>query len=75
MGVSAKLKRSALTPTGLTETIMARIARHGPLKSYTTLLLANPVRQLTHEQHLSKFHRCCTFSHDESGARRAGTAG
>ena len=30
---------------------MARIARHdGPLKSYTTLLFANPVRQLTHEQ-------------------------
>jgi hypothetical protein len=39
MGVSAKLKRCALTPTGLTETIMARIARHdGPQKSYTTLL-------------------------------------
>ena len=39
MGVSAKLKRCALTPTALTETILARIARHdGPLKSYTTLL-------------------------------------
>ena len=28
-------------------------------------MLANPARQLTHEQHLSKFHRCCTFSLDE----------
>jgi 2-methylcitrate dehydratase PrpD len=30
-----------------------------------TTMLANPARQLTHEQHLSKFHRCCTFSLDE----------
>ncbi|MGA9013624.1 MAG: hypothetical protein WB509_14095, partial [Acetobacteraceae bacterium] len=29
-----------------------------------TTMLANPARQLTHEQHLSKFHRCCTFSLD-----------
>jgi aconitate decarboxylase len=27
-------------------------------------MLANPARQLTREQHLSKFHRCCTFSRD-----------
>jgi aconitate decarboxylase len=30
-----------------------------------TTMLANPARQLTREQHLSKFHRCCTFSLDE----------
>jgi len=28
-------------------------------------MLANPARQLTREQHLAKFHRCCTFSRDK----------
>jgi hypothetical protein len=27
-------------------------------------MLANPARPLTREQHLTKFHRCCTFSTD-----------
>ncbi len=37
--VSAKLRNGELRPTALTETILARIARHdGALKSYTTLL-------------------------------------
>src|ERR1700688_3385732 len=39
MNVSPGLKSGELTPTRLTETILARIARHdGVLKSYTTLL-------------------------------------
>ncbi len=39
MEVSARLRRGELKPTALTETILARIARHdGVLKSYTTLL-------------------------------------
>jgi amidase len=37
--LSAALKRGALMPTGVTEALLARIARHdGVLKSYTTLL-------------------------------------
>ena len=28
-------------------------------------MLANPARRLTREQHLAKFHRCCTFSLDD----------
>jgi amidase len=39
MDVSAGLKSGALTPTAVTEALLARIARHdGALKSYTTLL-------------------------------------
>jgi amidase len=39
MDVSAALKSGALTPTAVTEALLARIARHdGALKSYTTLL-------------------------------------
>src|ERR1041385_8428650 len=37
--VSERLRRGELTPTALTELILARIARHdGALKSYTTVL-------------------------------------
>ena len=40
MDVSAMLRNGELKPTTLTETILARIARHdGTLKSYTTLLM------------------------------------
>ena len=28
-------------------------------------MLGNPMRRLTREQHLAKFHRCCTFSQDD----------
>jgi amidase len=39
MDVSAKLRSGELKPAALTETILARIARHdGSLRSYTTLL-------------------------------------
>jgi amidase len=39
MDVSGRLRSGELEPTMLTETILARIARHdGTLKSYTTLL-------------------------------------
>ena len=39
MDVSAALRSGALTPTAVTEALLARIARHdGALKSYTTLL-------------------------------------
>ena len=39
MDVSAALRSGALTSTDVTETLLARIARHdGALKSYTTLL-------------------------------------
>jgi amidase len=39
MDVSGRLRSGELKPTALTETILARIARHdGTLKSYTTLL-------------------------------------
>jgi amidase len=39
MDVSARLRSGDLKPTRLTETILARIARHdGALKSYTTVL-------------------------------------
>jgi amidase len=39
MDVSARLRSGELKPTALTESILARIARHdGELKSYTTLL-------------------------------------
>ena len=40
-----------------------------------TTMLANPARRLSHEQHLSKFRRCCSFSVDELAPRRAGTVG
>ena len=39
MNVSRRLRSGELKPTTLTETVLARIARHdGTLKSYTTLL-------------------------------------
>jgi amidase len=39
MNVSRRLRSGELKPTTLTETILARVARHdGTLKSYTTLL-------------------------------------
>jgi amidase len=46
MDVSAQLQTRELKPTTLTETILARIARHdGVLKSYTTLLADRAMEQ------------------------------
>lgn len=38
------------------------------LRWHCATMLANPARPLTREQHLAKFHRCCTFSQNALAA-------
>ena len=51
---------NALAP----QTVVVHLKTGVVLRWQCTTMLANPARPLTREQHLTKFHRCCTFSTD-----------
>jgi 2-methylcitrate dehydratase PrpD len=51
---------NALAP----QTVVVHLKTGAALRWHCTTMLANPARPLTREQHLTKFHRCCTFSAD-----------
>jgi 2-methylcitrate dehydratase PrpD len=44
------------------QTIVVHLKNGSGLRWQCTTMLANPARQLTREQYLAKFHRCCTFA-------------
>ena len=51
---------NALAP----QTVVVHLKTGAALRWQCTTMLANPARPLTREQHLAKFHRCCSFSAD-----------
>ena len=51
---------NALAP----QTVVVHLKTGPALRWQCATMLANPARPLTREQHLTKFHRCCTFSDD-----------
>jgi 2-methylcitrate dehydratase PrpD len=46
------------------QTVLVHLKDGTALQWQCTTMLANPARPLTREQHLAKFHRCCTFALD-----------
>jgi len=44
------------------QAVVVHLKGGGVLRWQCATMLANPARPLTREQHLVKFHRCCTFS-------------
>ena len=46
------------------QTFLVHLKDGTALQWQCTTMLANPARPLTREQHLAKFHRCCTFALD-----------
>jgi aconitate decarboxylase len=51
---------NALAP----QTVVVHLKDGTALRWQCATMLANPARQLTREQHLIKFHRCCMFAAD-----------